>query len=583
MSCGLRTWTSVQAETSASRSTVPRAATNVAEHPAAPLLVLGALLLADALVLLATQRGMTFLVDEWLILSGRRQWTIEAFLDPFYEHLFIFPTAVFKVLMSATGIGPHVLYALPMIALHLTSVVLVYVLARRRIGPWFALAPAAAILFLGSSYDNNLLPIQVSFLGSIAAGLGMLLALDSVASRRVDVLASVLLAVSLSSSSLGIIFAIAAVVELVVQRELRRRGWLVLAPLVLYGIWYAVYGPRGLEQGGSLTENAKLTPEFMADAAAAALAAIMGLGFDWGRPLLVLAVVLVAYRLVTRGAFSPRFTALLVSVVSFWALGGLARAHQENPGASRYLYPAAVLVVLLVVEALRFTRLDRRWAAFLLLFITFASVGNANILRGARDTHRAFSREVLAQFAAIELLGRENVPSELIAAPYLAPQITAQQYFELTDALGSPVDVTRDLVEAGERQRRDGDVVLVAAIRALTVEAARSTTRARPPVVEAAGGQTSAEGPCVRFDPMRPRGRMIVAATRSLVVRAGQTGSVEVGLRRFHSDFRRVARVRAGRSLALPLSEDGIATPWRLEVGAVDTVSVCTARLPRAG
>ena len=95
--------------------------------------------------------------------------------------------------------------------------------------------------------------------------------------------------------------------------------------------------------------------------------------------------------------------------------------------------------------------------------------------------------------------------------------------------------------------------MLVAAIRALTVEAARSTTRARPPVVEAAGGQTSAEGPCVRFDPMRPRGRMIVAATRSLVVRAGQTGSVEVGLRRFHSDFRRVARVRAGRSVALPL------------------------------
>ena len=127
--------------------------------------VLVFLMIAEAGVQFVFQRNLTFFVDEWQLLVERRRWDLDTFLLPLYEHLFLVPVAVFKFLMLATGIGPRWAYALPLIALHLTCVVLVYLLARLRLGPWFALAPAVLILFLGSATDDLLLPIQVSFLG----------------------------------------------------------------------------------------------------------------------------------------------------------------------------------------------------------------------------------------------------------------------------------------------------------------------------------------------------------------------------------------------------------------------------------
>jgi hypothetical protein len=565
-------------------SAIRRSAQRTLANPTTPVVVLAALMLADAALLAATQRGMAFLVDEWLLLTERRAWSPDTFLDPFYEHLFIVPVAVFKILMSATGTAPHFVYVLPLIGLHLTCVALLYALARRRVGPWFALAPALVILFLGSSYDNLLLPIQISFLASIASGLGMLLALDAERSRKADALASVFLAVSLASSSLGLIFGMTALVELGQRREIRSRSWVALVPLALYGLWYSAYGPRGLEQGSSIRVNVPWTPEFAADAAAATLGAIVGLDLMWGRPLAVVAVVCVAYRLLTRGTFSPRFAAALVGVVAFWVLGGLARAHQFNPGAARYLYPAAVLVLLIVVEALRFVRLDRRWAALLAAVVLFSAVGNANALRGARDTHRTFSREVSAQFAALEMLGRENVPSELIAAPYIAAGITARSYFEMTDALGSPVDPIRDIVARGDTERRKADVVLGAALRGLAPRGAQIDETALPPSVVARDGTTTATtGPCVRVEPKRPGGAAVIAAAGSVVIRTSGHGPVDVSVRRFADRFRAVSRVGAGESSALPLPTGSVSTPWQLRMAAHGPVDVCTAVTPNSG
>jgi hypothetical protein len=484
--------------------------------------------------------------------------------------------------MSATGIAPHVVYALPVIGLHLTCVALLYVLARRRVGPWFALAPPLVLLFLGSSYDNLLLPIQISFVASIAAGLGMLLALDAERSRGADVVASVLLAISLASSSLGLVFGITALVELGLGRELRRRAWVALVPLALYGLWYLAYGPRGLEQGGSVRVNVPRTPEFVADAAAATLGAVVGLDLVWGRPLVVLVVVCVAYRLLTRGTFSARFAALLVGVLAFWMLGGLARAHQLNPGAARYLYPAAVLVLLMAIEALRFVRLDRRWAALLAAAVLFSAVGNANALRGARDTHREFSREVSAQFAAVEVLGRDNVPSELVAAPYIAAGITARSYFDMTDALGSPVDPTRDIVERGDIERRKADVVLGAALRGLGARTAEIDETARPPSV-ARGRGTTTDGPCLRFEPTSPGDAAIVTPEGGVVIRPSSAGAVDVSVRRFADRFRTVARVPAGGSSALPLPAGSVTTPWQLRIAARGPVDLCTAIVQNGG
>lgn len=568
----------LHASDSATRSRIRTSTESLVGHPVAPVLVLGALLLADAALLVSLQRDMTFLVDEWLLLTERREWDLETFLSPFYEHLFLIPVAVFKVLMLSTGIGPHMLYAIPLIVLHLTCVVLVYALARPRIGAWFALAPATSILFLGSSYDNMLLPIQISFLGSIAAGLGMLLALDSGASRRAEGLACGLLALSLASSSVGVVFAIAAFVEIVPRRPLRRHIWVALVPLALYGVWLVVYGPRGLQQGSSVRSNLPDVPAHAADAAAAVFGALAGLDLVWGRTLVTLAAICVIYRLMTRGLVSARFAGILVAAICFWLLGGLARAHQDNPEAARYLYPGAVFVVLLGVEALRSARLDRRWAVLLVSGVAFGVLGNADPLRDARDTHRAFSREVSAQFAALEVMGRKNVPPDLVAAPYLAPGVSARSYFDMTDDLGSPVDVNRDIVERGEDERRDADIVLAAALRGLRVRNATVDTGARPPAVEQSLlGTAATSGACVRFESSDVGGAATVIVDGGALVRASSAGSVDVSLRRFGTRFRRIGRIAAGSSLALPLPS-GIETPWRLRVEPRGSVDICSTR-----
>ena len=551
----------------------------LAGQPIAPVAVLCMALLANAALLLSFQRGMTFLVDEWLLLVERRSWDLDTFLTPFYEHLFLVPIVVFKVLMSTIGIGPHWVYAIPLLALHLTCVVFVYALARSRVGPWFALAPAVLILFLGSSYDNLLLPIQVSFLGSIATGLGMLLVLDSAPSRRRNATASLLLAASLASSSLGLVFAITALVEIVITPGWRRRIWVVLAPMGLYGLWYLAYGARGLEQGGSLRGNLPYVPGHAADSAAAVFGSLSGLGLEWGRVLAILAVVVLVRAFLRGHVLSARSIALVAAVVSFWILGGLARAHQDAPEASRYLYLGAVLVTLLVLEALRPIKLDRRWALLSTALVVFAVVGNANALRGARDTHLVFSRGVSAQFAALEALGPRVVDPSFVAAIHLAPLVEAGEYFDMVSALGSPVELERDVLARDGDEQKIADGVLAAA---LAGSGRRDATLDRaalaPPTVERVRfGLPTRAGPCVRFE-AREAGASLSVRTHGPGALIRASGSpTTLHLRRFGESFQLVRTIASSSSVALALPSGGVRTPWRLRASTRGVVEICTA------
>jgi len=549
-------------------------------HPLAPIAVLCTALLANAAVLLSFQRGMTFLIDEWLLLVERQAWDLDTFLTPFYEHLFLAPILVFKVLMSTIGIGPHWVYAVPLLALHLTCAILVYALARSRVGPWFALAPAVLILFLGSSYDNLLLPIQVSFLGSLAAGLGMLLVFDHTPSRRLDATASLLLLGALASSSLGLVIAVAALVEILLTPGWRRRIWVVLTPAAIYGLWYLAYGPRGLEQGGSLRTNLLYVPGHAADSAAAVFGALSGLGLEWGRVLAVFAVVVLARAFLRGDVLSARSIALVVAVVSFWVLGGLARAHQDTPEASRYIYLGAAFVILLVLEALRRVRLDRRWALLLTAFVAFAVVGNADVLRGARDTHLVYSRDLSAQFAALEILGPEAVEPSFVAAINLAPLVEAEEYFDMVSALGSPVDLERDVLASGVDGRRVADEVFAAAFAGSAQRDATLDRGASAPTVEHARfGVTTRAGPCTRFDAREVEASLSVRMHgRGMLIQATK-GPTTLRLRRLGESFQLVRKIESSSPLALPLPSGGVTTPWRFQAATRGAVEICAAEV----
>src|SRR5207248_99128 len=59
--------------------------------------------------------------------------------------------------------------------------------------------------------------------------------------RAGDIAASVLLAVSIASSSLGIAVAVGLAVEVLWGRRRWRDAWIVAAPLVLYALWWVPY------------------------------------------------------------------------------------------------------------------------------------------------------------------------------------------------------------------------------------------------------------------------------------------------------------------------------------------------------
>ena len=149
---------------------------------------------------------LTFWRDEWAFLLHRRGLDAGVFLDPHYEHIAIAPVAIYKALLAVFGMDSPTPFQLAAVAMFLTSVALVFVFLRRRVGGWLALAGVLPILFLGSSWDDLLWPFQIGYFGSMAAGVGALLALER-EDRAGDLCACALLALSLSFSSVGIPFA----------------------------------------------------------------------------------------------------------------------------------------------------------------------------------------------------------------------------------------------------------------------------------------------------------------------------------------------------------------------------------------
>src|SRR5829696_6536325 len=293
------------------------------EHPAA--LLAGAAMITSGVLLLHWLGRLTFWRDEWDFLLHRRSWSIGTFLDPFVEHLLAASILIYKVGVSAFGMDSGRPFQLVAVALFLLSVGLLFVYVQRRAGEWLGLAAILPILFLGPSWDDLLFPFQMALFGSVACGIGALLALER-GDRAGDLLAGCLLLLALLFSDLGIPFVAAATVDLAFDRDRWRRAFVVVVPTLLWLLWYAGWGHEA-ETFISLTNFAK-SPNYMLDGLAASLATWLGLGvsahdpspLDWGQPLLVVALGLVAWRLYVLRRPSPRLAGTAVVLLGFWFL-----------------------------------------------------------------------------------------------------------------------------------------------------------------------------------------------------------------------------------------------------------------------
>jgi hypothetical protein len=137
---------------------------------------------------------------------------------------------IYAALLSTFGLRTYVPYMLVLMALHAASAFLLFELVRRRAGDLVGIACAAMLLVLGAGWENLLWAFQIAFVGSVACGLGMLLALDGPPARRRLAVAAVLLAASLMFSGIGLFFGVVAAVRLMLDPP-RRRELLWFAPV----------------------------------------------------------------------------------------------------------------------------------------------------------------------------------------------------------------------------------------------------------------------------------------------------------------------------------------------------------------
>ena len=545
------------------------------------VLAVFAFLVVVALVLLYRKGlGTTFYYDEWNFVMNRREWDVETFLRAHNEHLSLLPVLVFKLLFVTVGLDSYGVYRVLLLLLHVVCVALVYVLARERVDPPLALALAAVILFLGAAWNDLLVPFQISFLLSVAAGLGMLIALE----RRDlagTMAVAVLLAVSLASSSVGIPFGAAACVHILVRDDRLRRLWAVAIPALLYLGWLLAYGdPTATSGGRTLTtlakDNLSAAPGYFATAVAGAWGAVIGLGVDWGRPLALASFLVLAAFIVRSRVMTLRLLALLAAAAAYWGLAAVFRGHLNAPTDSRYLYLGAILVLLIALELLPPVVTTPRLLLVVAVLVGASAAANFGSLRGGSQFLQDWSRYVRAELGALELAGPET-RSDFAPDPVRAPDITAGKYFDAVREYGSPASSTSEIARAGEAERQAADSVLMQALGATIVP--DGTPAAVSPSVEAAtNGHTATQNGCIRFTPAGAGAALDVSVPPSgLVVDA--RGPVELRIRSFADGYAQqpFASIPPGTSsLRLP-TRRGV--QWHARLSGSEPFRVCSAGL----
>jgi len=547
-----------------------------------------AALIAAALLLALSGNFAFFNGDEWNMAINRRGHDLDAFLAANNAHIVLVPVVVYKLLQHTFGMGSNIPYHVVAVALQVLVSVLLLLYARRRCQPWVAVLIAVVPLLLGAAWEDLLWAFQMCFATSIAAGLAALLALDR-GSTRADVVASLLLVVSCASSDLGLAFATGAAVDVLLRPGRWRRLWIAVVPVVLWGLWYLSWGWGRDDATAISVENVLHAPAFVAGSLSAVLASIFGLvpggtppvgPMTWG-PALAVAFVLAAWWRVSRGdGMSPRLWALVAIPLVFWSLAAMNAGPARTPEASRYLFPGAVMVLLLSAELLRGVTVPLRIGAIMAVIVCFSIWSNVGALRDGADFMREQSDFARAATAALEI-SRDRVPLEMTldastGTPYLGT-VSAGAYFSAVDAFGSPAYDEPRLEQASDAARGGADVVLARAY-GLSVDAA-STLRARgqrPVVLGSTAASATGHGSCVRVVPRPGVPIDIQLPVGGAGLRFVTGDPTDLRLRRF-ADTPTVGldSARTGSPVVLRVPSDRSRKPWVLRATAANPFRVC--------
>lgn len=412
-----------------------------------PPLALGVAVAVSTVWLLRLDSQLTFVADDWMLLVKRHEWSFDYFLHPFHGSIVLGPGVVYKFLQETVGMGSATPYYVVSIGTFALSAVLLFFYLRRRVGDWLALFGAVLVLFLGAAFEDLLFAFQVGYFGSVAAGLGMLLCLDR-EDEKWDRVACGLLVVSLAFGSVGLVFAAGAAVDFILGRRPRgRRFYVAFGPIVLFGLWWVLWG-RGAENHVSL-DNILHTPEFVFNAASAGIVSLLGLATGdgsepdqphliWGKLLLIGGGLLLLARVGRQRGISRGLGVALAIGLAFWILAGVNRDETRLPTSSRFQYPSAVFLLLIVGEGLRGLKRPPLALVAAAVVTALAIQGGISLLeREHEERWVPYADSLRAKLGAIEVAGPKADPEFNVFFP---PDINAPagDYLRAVDEFGSP-------------------------------------------------------------------------------------------------------------------------------------------------
>lgn len=532
---------------------------------------------ASACLLLYLGTKLTFLLDDWDFLLYRQGFDADAILKPHGEHIVVLPVLIYKALLATVGMGSALPFRGVSIALFLASAALLFVFLRRRVGDWPALAATAIVLFLGAAWEDLLWSFQMTYFGSMAAGLGALLALER-GDRRGEAAACALLVLSIVFGSLGLSFAIGAAVYVLLQPERRRRLYVFLVPLAVYALWWLGWG-HDAESALGIHTIAR-TPLYVLNGVAAAVGSATGLsnssvtGADrlvWARPLAIVLVGLGAWRLHRRDRVPLWFWVVLAVGGSFWILAGLNQMPGREADASRYQYLGVIFVFMLAAEVLRpelerGLRIGTRALAAIALVTALSLVSNLQDLSSAtKNVYHPISRLEKAGLGSLDIAEATVEPGFVLSEDVVDTgfvNVDADHYFSARDEYGSPAYSEAEVAASPEFVRYAADKVLFGALR-IGLEPLPGSD------VPAAGCTTvPSDGTASQLLELPPGG---------IVIKAGSEPIERFELSRFATGSPPVLieGIGAGEAGRLAIPPDTATTPWKLRLVTAGPAKAC--------
>lgn len=561
--------------------------------------------LISLLVLGFAGRGQSFKGDEWGYAHNSATESLPHFVFVAQpgKYLLVLPMLLYRAAFSTIGIAHYLPFRLAGIGLTIIAAALFLVLAARRVGYLVALPGAVLILFLGSANEVTATAVRITEQIAVIAGLGALLALERPGLRR-DLLACLLLVISVTSHPLGLAFAAAATVLVIARRspERWRRAWVYAVPLALFGVWFLI-GRDPASDNVSLAQELSDVPRFEFQSLAVMTAGVTGAfrspftGLSNGLTpvtyvLATLVLVGVGLRVMVARP-RPMFWALLAGILVLFAAPSFAPGALRTPDTSRYVFAGAIMLMLVVCEAFRGATVSQgrvriALAVGLAAAFGFAVYSNATVLDRVAHAWADKGTQVRAELTALNL-ARDRVapdfqpedPSLDPAIPYTHSGLTAKTYFTTEDAYGSPAFSPEQLRAEPQVDRQVADIVLAHALnlQLRPIPETQAYSRAPPPTVIGTGAKVARPGAaCLVLKPGGSAASTSVELPRGgAVMSASGRQSVRLTLGRFETGYGYpVGSLRSGQPSLLLIPADAAQMPWRMLIGpTTDSVRVC--------